>query len=150
MAQMEIIDELLIQAPAGTIWAAIKDPSAHADWHPFVTAIDGKHELGAARSCSVVVGKRSGATRERCIEEEVEQKIVWAIDDDSTGFSGMVSDWRAGFGLASEDAATRVTAFSLFRPRSVMLRLMTPVVKRKFHVTQRAILAALADRCTAR
>jgi uncharacterized protein YndB with AHSA1/START domain len=145
MADVRISDERLVQAPAEAVWAAIKDPSAHADWHPFVTAIEGEHELGAARACSVTVGGRAGATRERCVDLVPGRKIMWAIDDDSTGFSRMVSDWQAGFELAPEGDATRVTAVSLFRPRSVVLRLMTPLVRRKFHATQTSILAALAE-----
>lgn len=143
MAEVRIEDEALIDAPASEVWGAIKDPATHARWHPFVTGIDGEHRLGAIRSCSVIVGKKSGETTERCVEDEEERKISWAIEQDSTGFSRMVSHWRAGFSLEPVDGATRVTAESLFQPKSMLLRLMSPLVTRKFHQAQQLILAAL-------
>lgn len=143
MAEVRITDETLIGVPAVEVWAAIKDPGTHARWHPFVTAISGEHRLGATRSCSVIVGKKSGETKERCVEDVQERRLSWAIEEDSTGFSRMVSDWRAGFTLQARDGATCVTAESVFEPKSALLRLMSPLIKRKFHQAQRAILAAL-------
>ena len=143
MAEMRITDEALIDAPPDEVWAAIKDPGTHARWHPFVTAISGEHRLGATRSCSVIVGKKTGETKERCFEDEQERRLSWAIEEDSTGFSRMVSDWRASFSLQALDGTTRVSAESVFEPKSALIRLMSPLVKRKFHQAQQAILAAL-------
>jgi len=72
-----------------------------------------------------------------------ERKISWAIEEDSTGFSRMVSDWRAGFSLQTVDGGTRVIAESAFQPTSMLVRLMSPLVKRKFHHAQTSILAGL-------
>jgi uncharacterized protein YndB with AHSA1/START domain len=143
MAEVRIEDAVLIDAPADQIWAAIKDPAAHAAWHPFVTSISGEHRLGAIRSCSVVIGAKAGETTEKCVEEVDEEAIAWTIEEDSSGFGRMVSNWRSGFRLESRDRATLVTAESVFQPRSLGLRLMTPMVRSKFHKTQRQILGAL-------
>ena len=143
MAEVRIADDALIDAPVNEVWAAIKDPATHVRWHPFVTGIVGDHRLGATRSCSVLVGTKSGETRERCVEDEEDRRIIWAIEEDSTGFSRMVSDWRAGFTLEAADGATRVIAESVFRPKSVLVRTMSPLVRRKFHQAQRSILAGL-------
>jgi hypothetical protein len=143
MAEVRIEDAVLIDAPADQVWAAIKDTRAHAAWHPFVTSIDGEHHLGATRSCAVLVGGKSGQTTERCVEEVDGEAIAWAIEEDSSGFGRMVSDWRSGFRLESRDRATLVTAESVFQPRSLGLRLMTPMVRGKFHKVQRQILSAL-------
>ena len=145
MREVRVEDTLVVDAPAAMVWAAIKDPALQAEWHPFVTGISGEHALGALRHCSVLVGKKRGETTERCVEEEPEQRIVWTIEQDSTGFSRMVSDWRAGFSLLPVEGRTRVTAESVFRPRSTLLRLARPIVLRKFHRAQRAILEALAQ-----
>jgi hypothetical protein len=68
---------------------------------------------------------------------------MWSVESDSTGFSRMVTDWRTGFSLQPRGAgATLVWAQSLFRPR-LSARLMAPVIRRKFHQTQRAILDGL-------
>ena len=145
MRQVEIKDHLALSAEPGTVWAAIKDPSAHATWHPFLTEIKGAHQFGAERVCSVDLGGKSSRTRERCVVDQPEQRIIWQIDDDSSGFSRMVSDWTAGFSLTPAGGATLVTAESAFRPRNQLVRLMMPMVRRKFHQTQKAILAGLKE-----
>jgi len=145
MRQVEIKDQVAVSSEPVTVWAAIKDPSAHAAWHPFLTEIKGAHEAGAERVCSVNLGGKRSHTRERCIVDQPEQRIIWRIDDDSSGFSRMVSDWTAGFSVAPNDGGTLVTAVSAFQPRNAFVRLMMPMVRRKFHQTQKAILAGLKD-----
>jgi uncharacterized protein YndB with AHSA1/START domain len=150
VAEVRIEDAVLINAPTDQIWTAIKDPATHAAWHPFVTSISGEHRLGATRSCSVVIGGQTGHTTERCVEDIDEDTIVWAIEEDSSGFGRMVSSWLSGFRLERRDGATLVTAESMFRPKNVGLRLMTPIVRRKFHKTQQRILTALKTSIEAR
>jgi hypothetical protein len=140
----EIADEAIVKAPVERIWKAIQDPSEHARWHPFVTAIEGEHALGATRKCSVLAGNKPGTTEERCSTRDEARSIMWTVEQDSTGFSRMVSDWSAGFRLEPQGpGTTRVTAQSLFRPKRFFVRLMMPAIRRKFHQTQRAILDGL-------
>ena len=122
MSDVRIADELRLDAPINVVWHAIEDPTAHANWHPFVTAIAGGHELHEIRSCSVRVGRKAGSTKERCVEREDGARIAWAIEEDSTGFGRRVSGWRSGFSLAELDGATIVTAESTFRPNNVLVR----------------------------
>jgi uncharacterized protein YndB with AHSA1/START domain len=139
-------DEVALDAPPGDLWLAIEDPAVHAGWHPFVTRISGEHRLGAHRACDVDLGKRMGQTSERCIAHEAERRIAWRIEEDSSGYLRLVSDWTAGFGLRPEGSATiLVTAESTFRPKSLPVRPMLPLIRRKFHETQRTILGALKD-----
>jgi uncharacterized protein YndB with AHSA1/START domain len=145
MSEVRIADELRLDSPIDVVWRTIDDPAAHARWHPFVSAIAGGHELHEIRSCSVQVGKKDGSTKERCVEREEGARITWAIEEDSTGFGRMVSDWRSGFSLAGRDGATIVTAESTFRPNNVLVRAMLPVIRRRFHQTQRAILRGLQE-----
>jgi uncharacterized protein YndB with AHSA1/START domain len=145
MSEVRIADELRVDAPIDVVWRAIEDPAAHTRWHPFVSAIAGGHELHEIRSCSVQVGNKEGTTRERCVERDEGARIAWAIEEDSTGFARMVSGWRSGFSLAERDGATIVTAHSTFRPKNVLVRAMLPLVRRKFHQTQQAILRALQE-----
>jgi hypothetical protein len=145
MTEVQIADELRLDAPIDVVWHAIEDPTAHARWHPFVTAIDGGHELREIRSCSVQVGKTGGTTKERCVERQENARISWAIEEDSTGFGRMVSDWRSGFTLTQRDGATIVSAQSTFRPNTVLVRAMLPMIRRKFHKTQQAILRGLQE-----
>jgi uncharacterized protein YndB with AHSA1/START domain len=143
MVTVKIEDDIQVDAPPSDVWSAIEDPVAHASWHPYVIRITGEHRAGASRTCSVLMGGTTGETRERCIEAERERAITWAIDHDTTGFSRMVSDWRASFILMPHERGAVVTARSAFRPRNLAVRAMTPLIRRKFHRTQRAILAGL-------
>jgi uncharacterized protein YndB with AHSA1/START domain len=145
MTEVRIVDELRIDAPIGAVWRAIEDPAAHARWHPFLSAIAGGHRLEEVRSCSVHVGGKDGTTTERCVERDEGTRIVWAIEQDSTGFGRMVSAWRSGFSLAERDGATLAAAHSTFRPNNVLVRAMLPLIRRRFHQTQRAILRGLLE-----
>ena len=143
MTEVDVVDEVLVDRPVEVVWAAIVDPAAHAAWHPYVTEIRGEHREGAVRTCSVSIDGTPGRTEERCVELVPERSIGWLIEDDSSGFSQKVSDWRAGFSLERHDGATRVTARSTFRPRIGVVRLTLPIVRWKFRRTQRTILASL-------
>jgi uncharacterized protein YndB with AHSA1/START domain len=145
MSEVRIADDLRLDAPIDVVWQAIEDPAAHAHWHPFVSAIAGGHELHEVRSCSVQVGEKEGTTKERCVEREEGARIAWAIEEDSPGFARMVSGWRSGFSLAERDGATIVTAQSTFRPNNVLVRAMLPMIRRRFHQTQQAILRGLQE-----
>jgi uncharacterized protein YndB with AHSA1/START domain len=145
MSDVRIADQIRVEAPVAAVWRAIEDPAAHARWHPFLTGIEGEHALGQIRTCSVLVGTKHGQTKERCVEHDDGNRIAWGIEEDSTGFGRMVSGWRAGFTLAARDRATIVTAESTFRPNNPLVRAMLPLIRRKFHQTQRAILAGLKE-----
>ncbi len=143
MTDVRIEDEIRINASAPEVWEAIEDPATHARWHPFVIEISGEHALGHVRTCSVIVGKKTGETKERCVEEEDTSRLAWAIEEDASGFGRMVSGWHAGFALRQGDDATVVTAQSTFQPNNVLVRAMMPIIRRKFHQAQRAILSGL-------
>lgn len=143
MAEVRIEDEIVVNASGDDVWRAIEDPATHAGWHPFVTRIDGEHTLGASRTCTTQLGKKTGETSERCIEHEPGRRITWRIERESTGFLRLVSDLRAGFRLEARDGATFVRAESALRPKNPLVRVMVPMVRRKFHQHQQAILAAL-------
>lgn len=140
----EITDEVLVQASADRVWKAIQDPGEHVAWHPFATRIDGEHVLGGVRTCSVLIGGKPGTSQERCSAYDEASKIAWSVEQDSSGFSRMVADWSSGFSLEPQGPdVTRVRAHSRFRPTRLPARLMMPAIRRKFHQTQRAILAGL-------
>jgi Polyketide cyclase / dehydrase and lipid transport len=111
MRQVEIRDQLALSAEPATVWAAIKDPSAHAAWHPFLTEIKGVHEAGAERVCSVKLGGKASHTRERCVVERL--------------------PWRSR-GNRSQPTATVSACFCRFRSRSICHRL-PPVAPPLFH-----------------
>jgi uncharacterized protein YndB with AHSA1/START domain len=140
----DVKDEIIVRAPLDRVWKAIEDPTAHAQWHPFLTHIEGEHAPGAVRKCDVKVGSKLATTEERCTTYVEGHKIWWTIEHDTSGFSRTVSDWSAGFSLESKGPhRTRVVAQSLFTPTKFMARLMLPMIRRKFHQTQQSILGGL-------
>jgi uncharacterized protein YndB with AHSA1/START domain len=143
MNEVRVADEIRVEVPIAAVWRAIDSPTEQAGWHPFLTGISGNHELGQVRTCSVVMGPKRGQTRERCVKREDGRHIAWEIEQDSTGFGRTVSGWRAGFALSDQHGATTVTAESTFQPNNLLVRAMLPVIRRKFHHTQQAILRAL-------
>ena len=145
MSEVRIADELRLAAPIDVVWRAIEDPAAHARWHPFVSAIAGGHDLHEIRSCSVRASGKEGTTKERCVEREESARIAWAIEEDSSGFGRMVTGWRSGFILTERDGAAVVTAESTFRPSNLLVRAMLPLIRRKFHHAQQAILTGLQE-----
>jgi len=146
MRRVAIEDEVVVNGSASEVWEAIRDPALHADWHPFVDSIRGEHAAGASRSCAIRVGKKTGETVEHCTAYEENKRILWQIDEDSTGFLRLVSDWTAGFVLEpAGPGKMRVGAQSVFERKNPLLVLMLPMIRRKFHQTQRAILAALKE-----
>ncbi len=148
---LRLDDRISVRAPVGTVWEAIRDVGTHARWHPFVTRIGGQHALGAVRQCDVQMGATSGHTTERCTAFEPEATISWLIEQDSTGFSRMVTDWTAGFALQQEaPGEVVVIAHSSFRPRNLLARLALPLMRGKFHRTQQAILSSLKQFVEAR
>jgi uncharacterized protein YndB with AHSA1/START domain len=141
---VEIKDEIVVRAPAERVWKAIEDPVAHAQWHPFLTHVAGEHALGSTRKCDVLIGKKQATTEERCSTYVEGRRIMWTIEQDSSGFSRMVSDWTAGFSLEPKDSdQTRVVAESTFSPGKLLARLMLPMIRSKFHRTQKRILDGL-------
>lgn len=140
----DIRDEIIVKASVEKVWEAIEDPTAHATWHPFLSHIVGEHVLGAVRKCDVLVGKNPGITEERCSTYDKGRTIMWTIEQDSSGFSRMASDWSSGFTVEPHgNEGTRVVARSLFTPRTLLARLMLPMIRSKFHRTQQSILGGL-------
>jgi hypothetical protein len=116
----DITDEVIVQAPAERVWKAIQDPGEHVAWHPFATRIDGEHALGAVHQCTVLPGGKPSTTEERCSAYAEGSAIMWTVEQDSSGFSRMVTDWSSA------------------RP-------MMPMIRRKFHQAQAAILDGLKE-----
>ena len=86
----DVKDEIVLRAPVEQVWKAIEDPTTHAQWHPFVTHVAGEHALGATRKCDVLVGKKPATTEERCSAYVEDRKIMWTIEQDTSGLERRV------------------------------------------------------------
>jgi hypothetical protein len=70
----------------------------------------------------VLVGRRHGETKERCVVEEPGSRIVWLVEEDPTGFGRMVSNSRAGFALTDRRAILTALKESLETQRDAIDR----------------------------
>lgn len=138
--------EIVIEAPPERVWAILEDSAANLPrlW-PMVKncAIEGKERVGVVRTCDVEFAGRDGQTIERCIESVPNRKLSHAIEEDSFGFTRMLSDFWFSFVLEAQDSdTTRVRVETHFDPKGLKGRLMSALmIKRKFReVRERALL----------
>lgn len=145
MAKIDEQSTVTIDAPRQRVWEAIADPTQHAAWNPFVTRIAGGHALEARRTVTGVYGKGEGTSEERCTAYEAGRRIRWLAESDSNGFSGrMATDVIAEFTLTDAGPGrTTATSRTGFVPQNVMLKLMTPVLRRKVAKSNDSKLRAL-------
>ncbi len=139
--------EIMIDAPPERVWAILEDSAANLPrlW-PMVKscAIDGKERVGVVRTCDVEFAGRNGQTIERCIESVPNRKLSHAIEDDSFGFSRMLSDFWFSFVLEPHSDATRVRVETHFEPKGFRGRLMSALmIKRKFREVRETALRNL-------
>jgi uncharacterized protein YndB with AHSA1/START domain len=140
--------EIVIDAPADAVWAVLEDSRANLPrlW-PMVKSceIDGKERVGAMRRCGVEFMGKDGYTVERCIESVPNRRLAHSIEDDSFGFSRMLSDFWFAFILEPQTAeTTRVRVETHFEPKGLRARLMSKLMmRRKFGEIRETALANL-------
>ena len=141
--------EIVVSAPPEAVWEVLEDSGANLPrlW-PMVThcEIDGKERVGAVRTCSVELMGKTGRTVERCIESVPNRRLAHAVDDDSFGFSRLLSDFWFVFVLEPvRSGETRVRVESHFDPRGLRGRIMSALmIKRKFREIRETALANLS------
>jgi uncharacterized protein YndB with AHSA1/START domain len=152
-SKLQGTSEIVIAAPPEAVWEILEDSRASLPrlW-PMVKSceIEGKERLGVVRTCRVEFMGKHGHTVERCIESVPNRKLAHSIDEDSFGFSRVLSDFWFAFILEPTEAgATHVRVESHFDPKGLKGRLMSALmIKRKFRevrATARLAEAALRD-----
>jgi hypothetical protein len=146
-------DDIVVHAPAATLWDLIADSRLLPSWGPPVTSVEvmtdgGEPEgLGTARRVHARFGRRSGWFLEHRVAHVQGREIAYLIDEESFGLSRLVS--RPGFSLELiplGDERTRVI-FSFFHdPRGLKGRLLNPLLKRQQRRNRLAALASLKRR----
>ncbi len=140
--------EIVIEAPPERIWAILEDSAANLPrlW-PMVKncEIDGRERVGAVRTCDVEFAGRDGQTIERCIESVPNRKLAHVIEDDSFGFTRMLSEFWFSFLLDPEDSeTTRVRCETHFEPNGLKGRLMSALmIERTFREVRETALRNL-------
>jgi uncharacterized protein YndB with AHSA1/START domain len=140
--------EIVIAEPPEAVWEILEDSRVNLPllW-PMVKSceIEGKERVGAVRRCSVEFMGKSGHTVERCIESVPKRKLAHSIEEDSFGFSRVLSDFWFAFVLEPTEAgATHVRVESYFEPKGLKGRIMSALmIKRKFREVRETALANL-------
>lgn len=138
-------DEILIDAPTRRIFAILEDAKRLPEWTSVISTTGARETLGAVRECEVDLDGTRGSVVERCIESIPPRRIAWAMEQDTFGFSRLVSDFGFSFTLeAADDGATRVRNETYYRSRGLLSAAMNALVmRRKFRGVRRQWLANL-------
>jgi hypothetical protein len=139
--------ETVIHAAPTEIWEILENSEAYLPRVlPMVKTVviesGGRERVGAVRTCEVDFGARAGTTVERCIESVPNRKLAHAIEEDSFGFSRMLSDFWFAFALEPADAATtRVSIETHYDPKGIGGRVMSVLMaKRQFRRVRESAL----------
>jgi uncharacterized protein YndB with AHSA1/START domain len=143
-------DDRRIAAPAAAVWDIIEDTAQLPRWVPMVTQVDAPPErreyVGATRTCLVHAMGRRGHITERCTELVPRRWAFYVVDHDTLGFSRLVDDFSFSIAVEPHDnATTKVTLASYYRPRGLPGRLANRLLlRRQLRRTRRRMLTGLA------
>lgn len=142
-------DEVVVNATPQRIWESLEDSTCLPEWMPMVKRTTGKREMvGAVRECDVQIDGRDGRVIERCVEHSPYHRIAWVLQEDTFGFSKMLSDF--GFSFTLEPLGANTTLLrneTYYRPEGLLASLMSVLMmRRKFRRVRQAALANLKRR----
>lgn len=139
MSTLQARNEVIINAPVSTVWAAITDITLLPRINPGVITATGRMDKqGETRTCDMNNNGRKGTMTERLAELVFEKKTVWVIENDSMGMSNP----RFCFYLEKVDEnKTKLINESYYKPATLMMKVMNAVMmKRKMGQIQEQIL----------
>ena len=130
-------DEILIETSPHRIFAILEDARRLPDWTSVISTSGTRETVGAVRECEVDLDGKRGNVVERCIESDPPRRIAWAMEEDTFGFSRLVSDFGFSFNLEpAGDGKTRVRNETYYRSRGPLAAAMnTLLMRRKFRGT---------------
>lgn len=138
-------DEILIDASPDRIFAILEDGQRLPDWTSVISTTGTRETVGAVRECDVDLDGKRGSVVERCVESLPPQRIAWAMERDTFGFSRLVSDFGFSFTLEpAGDGWTRVRNETYYRSKGPFAAAMNALImRRKFRGVRRRWLGNL-------
>lgn len=138
---------VLVERPLAEVWRVLDDSANLTGWCGFFVkeTNGGKEGPGATRDCVLETGGRRGQVHERCIEYTPQRRIIWTMERDTLGITGMLRGFTFGFTLEPEgEGRTRVIFEQRWTPATLLARILVPLVmRRQMGRTNEQLLQAL-------
>ncbi|MFM7024208.1 MAG: SRPBCC family protein [Flavobacteriales bacterium] len=133
MSKLQARNEMVINAPISKVWALITDINQLHKINPGVLSATGSmNQLNATRTCEMDNKGRKGTMTEKLIELVHEQKIVWAIENDTMGMAKMLKDPRFCFYLEKEgENKTKIINESYYVPATFAAKIMNALMMKR-------------------
>jgi hypothetical protein len=133
MSKLQARNELVINAPVGSIYNLITDIKQLPTINPGVITATGRMDKqGETRTCEINNRGKIGTMTEKLIELIPEKRTVWAIENDDMGMSKMLKETKFYFHLEKiSDNKTRVINETYYRPANLMARIMNGLMMKK-------------------
>jgi len=133
MKNIQVRNEKIINAPAGSIWTVITNINMLPKIMPGVVSATGRMDKeGETRICELNNGGRKGKVTEKLIELVPEKKTVWKLVDDTMGMGKLLKDTEFVFILEKQDEnKTKLISESHYRPGNFIAKVLSAVVLKK-------------------
>jgi hypothetical protein len=143
----QITTTRVVDAPTAAVWAALTDFESHAEWDPFITAIEGAPTVGTRLRVRIAApGRRAMTLRPRVTVVDSERHFEWL---GSVGVRGLF-DGRHSFRLEPRpDGRTLLTHAETFTGILVPLlwRSLEPSTRAGFEAFNDALAQRVAACC---
>lgn len=128
--------EVEVAAPLAAVWDAVDDLSLIPEYHPEVRHVEflsgqARRARGVRYKC-VVPGDREGSCVEEVVEHEPFQHTTAAIQQESRGTAGRVTDFLTEISVEPRGAGeTLLRLRAWYRPRGWFARALNPFLSRR-------------------
>jgi uncharacterized protein YndB with AHSA1/START domain len=124
--------EMAIAAPVEKVWEIVQDSTLLPGWMPNVDhteiTTEQSSSVGEVRQCAVSMAGRSGQLIEQCVAFDPLEKISFKVQQDSFGFSRIITDLGYTMFLEPNDGNTRVRLEYYYREKGLIGRVLNKLV----------------------
>lgn len=134
-APLQLDQRLVIKAPKDKVWEIFNDQSLLPKWTQDVQTSNYDERMaspGQLRKNECIVNGKKGTIETRCVAMFAKDRAEFCVEKDSFGMTKMLVNmsFAAEFKVISEDE-TEFAMISHFTPKNFLLKLMTPIIRKK-------------------
>lgn len=134
-APLQLDQRILIKAPKDKVWEVFNDQSLLPKWTQDVQTSHYEERMaspGQLRKNECVVNGKKGTIETRCVAMFGKDRAEFCVEKDSFGMTKMLLNmsFAAEFNKISENE-TEFAMLSHFTPKNFLLKLMTPIIRKK-------------------